>query len=89
MGPLDVSQASLLAASVVVIIPAVMVFLTLVLKQKLARLTNIILGVLFTLVNIANLFGEGWAYYILFGVLEILATLLIVRYAWNWLTQGK
>lgn len=84
MGPLEVSQTTLLFASVIVIIPALMVFAPLVLKPKPNRWANLILGAVFTLVNIGNLVGESWIYYILFGLLEITVTLLIVRYAWRW-----
>ncbi len=84
MGPFPVSQASLLTASILMIIPAVMVFLCLSLNHKAARWTNIILGLLYTLVNVANLIGEPWAFYILFGSLELALTLLIARKAWKW-----
>jgi hypothetical protein len=66
------------------IIPAVMVFLSLTLKPKVDRWANIILGVLYTFVNISNLIGETWVYYIFSGVVEIALTLLIVWYAWKW-----
>lgn len=84
MGPFSVTQSSLLTASILIIIPAVMVFLSLALKSKVDRWVNIILGVLFTAVNIANLVGEPWAFYILFGIVEIALTLLIIGYAWMW-----
>ena len=84
MGPFQVNQGSLLTASILVIIPALMVFLSLTLKPSVNRWTNITLGVVFTLVNISNLIGEAWVYYLLFGALEIVLTLLIVRYAWTW-----
>ena len=84
MGPVAVTQGSLVVASLLMIIPAVMVFLSLTLKSGVNRWTNIALGVLYTLVNIGNLIGESWAYYISFGVVEIVLTLLIVWYAWTW-----
>ena len=84
MGPFPVTQGSLLTASILMIIPAVMVFLSLTLKPKVNRWANITLGVLYTLVNISNLIGETWAYYIFFGIIEIVLTLLIVWYAWKW-----
>jgi hypothetical protein len=61
-----------------------MVFLSLTLKPAAGRWANIVLGVLYTLVNISNLIGETWAYYLFFGIVEIAATLLIVWYAWRW-----
>ena len=84
MGPFPVTQSSLLAASTLMIIPAVMVFLSLTLKTKVNRWANITTGVLYTFVNISNLVGETWAYYIFFGIVEIAFTLLIVWYAWKW-----
>jgi cbb3-type cytochrome oxidase subunit 3 len=84
MGPFPVTQGSLLAASILMIIPAVMVFLSLTLKPKVNRWANIILGILYTLVNLSNLIGETWAFYICFGIVEIVLTFLIVGYAWKW-----
>jgi hypothetical protein len=84
MGPFPVTQGSLFVASTLMIIPAVMVFLSLALQPKVNRWANIIFGMLYTFVNISNLLGETWAYYIFFGIVEIVLTLLIVRYAWKW-----
>jgi hypothetical protein len=84
MGPFPVTQASLLTAAILMLIPAVMVFLSLALKPVVGRWTNIILGLLYTAVNIGNLVGETWAFYLLFGVVEMALTLLIVGYAWTW-----
>ena len=84
MGPFPVTQVSLLVASILMIIPAVMVFLSLTLKPKVDRWANITLGVLYTFVNVSNLIGETWTYYIFFGIVEIVLTLLIVWYAWRW-----
>lgn len=84
MGPFPVTQDSLLTASILMIIPAVMVFLSMALKPVVNRWANIILGALYTLVNVSNLLGEAWVYYILFGIVEIALTLLIIQYAWKW-----
>ena len=73
-----------MVASLLMIIPAVMVFLSLTLKPVVNRWTNIALGGFYTLVNISNLIGESWAYYVSFGIIEIVLTLLIVWYAWKW-----
>jgi hypothetical protein len=84
MGPLPVTQGSVLAAAVLMLIPALMVFLSLALKPGAARWANIVLGLLFTAVNVGNLVGETWAFYILYGIVEMAITLLIVGYAWKW-----
>lgn len=84
MGPFPVTQASLLTAAILMLIPALMVFLSLALKPRVGRWANIILGALYTAVNIGNLVGETWAFYLLFGIVEMALTLLIVGYAWTW-----
>ena len=84
MGPFAVTQGSLLVMSTLMIIPAAMVFLSIALKPQVSRWANIILGVLYTLVNISNLIGETWAYYIFFGVVELVLTLLIAWNAFKW-----
>ena len=85
MGPFPVTQGALLSASILMTIPAVMVFLSITLKPKVNRWANIILGVLYTFVNIGNLIGEtSWFFYMSFVVVEITLTLLIVGYAWKW-----
>ena len=83
MGPFPVTQVSLLLGSTLMLIPAVMIFLTTIMKPGLNRWVNLILGVLYTLVNIGNLIGDPWIFYIFFGVVEIALTLLIVWYAWK------
>ncbi len=87
MVPFPVTQGGLLSASILMTIPAVMVFLSLTLKPKVNRWANIILGVLYTFVNIGNLIGEtSWFFYMSFVVVEIALTSLIVGYAWKWTT---
>jgi hypothetical protein len=84
MGPFEVSQSTLLVASLIVMIPAVMIVLSLLLPAGLNRSVNLVLAVLYTLVNISNLVGEEWAYYYLFGIAEIAITVLIFLTAWRW-----
>jgi hypothetical protein len=84
MGPFPATQGSLLTASILMIIPALMVFLSLTLNARVNRGINIVFGLLYTLVNISNLIGETWVYYLLFGVVEIICTGLIIWYAWKW-----
>ncbi len=84
MGPFPVTQGSLLAAAGLMLIPAIMVALCITLKPQVNRWTNIVLGVLYTLVNINNVIGESWAYYVLFVTAEIVLTCLITWFAWKW-----
>lgn len=89
MGPFPATQSSLFIATVMMAIPAVMVFLSLTLKPKANRWTNIILGVLYTLITLSNLIGETWVYYLFFGLVEMVLTSLIVWSAWKWPTPEK
>ncbi len=84
LGPFDVSQSSLVIASLIVIVPTLMIALSLTLRASLNRPVNLVLGLLFTLVNVSNLIGEDWVYYFLFGLIEIALTLTIVATAWKW-----
>jgi hypothetical protein len=87
MGPFSVTQVGLLISSILMMIPSVMVFLCLTVKAKFNRWVNIILGTFYAAVALANLFGEIWAYYITFGIVEILISFLIVWCAWKWPKQ--
>jgi hypothetical protein len=87
MGPLGpTTQLVLVGTSVMMAIPSVMVFLSLVLRPHLNRWVNIILGVLYTLIIIVTMPGS-WAFYIFFGIVEVVLTALVVWYAWNWPQQ--
>lgn len=84
MGPLEVSQGTLLLASLIVMIPAVMIVLSLLLPAGVNRSLNLVLAILYTLVNVSNLVGESWAYYFLFGIAEIAVTTFVFFTAWRW-----
>jgi hypothetical protein len=88
LGPFDVSQATLVIASLIVMIPALMIVLSLLLSPAVNRSVNLALAVVYTLVNISNLIGEGWVYYLLFGASEIAVTALIFLKAWRWRSSG-
>jgi hypothetical protein len=77
----------LLAAAVLMAIPALMIFLSLVLKPKLNRWLNIIFGIIYTaimlLIAITSI-APWWTFYVFFAVLESIITSMIVYYAWKW-----
>ena len=88
MGPFDVSQATLLVASLIVMIPAVMIVLSVLLSARVNRSLNLGLAILYTLVNISNLVGEEWVFYFLFGIAEIALTVYIFFTARSWPVGG-
>ena len=84
MGPFHTTQLTLLAGSVFMSIPCIMGFLSLILKPKACRSVNIILAIFYTVVNAGSAFTSHWAYFIFFGIVESVLTILIVWYAWKW-----
>ena len=83
-------QGVLLGMSCVMAVPCLMPFLSVVLPVRLNRWLNIIFGVVYTLVMIAVVivaivtFNIPWYFYIMYGLIEIILTLLVVWYAWTW-----
>jgi uncharacterized membrane protein len=87
VGPFPVTQALLLGGSVYMAIPCVMVFVSLILKPKVNRWTNIIIGVFYGVANLATFITSSWAYFIFIGIVETVLTGLIVWYAFKWPKQ--
>jgi hypothetical protein len=83
----EITQTWALSVMIMMTIPSLMVFLSLALKAKWNRWTNIIMGILHIAIAIGNVIGETWAYYIFGGVVEVVLLSLIVWYAWKWPTQ--
>jgi Family of unknown function (DUF6326) len=84
MGPFRTSQLTLLGGSVFVSIPCVLVFLSLVLPSAWCRRVNIVFGILYTVINALSAFTTTWAYFVYFGVVESVLTVLVVWYSWKW-----
>ena len=78
-----VTQGVLVGTSVSMVIPAVMIFLSLVLKAGPNRWLNIILGVVYTVFVLITMPG-AWAFYLFLGSVDVALTALIVWHAWNW-----
>lgn len=85
IGGMVINQSFLLYAAILMSIPPVMAFLSLVLKPAVNRIVNMVMGSLHILLAIALLFRSGiWAYYYWYSVLEIGFHLLIVFHALKW-----
>ncbi|MGE0021121.1 MAG: DUF6326 family protein [Draconibacterium sp.] len=81
------SPLKLFAATFILTIPALMIFLSLMLSPKLTKWSNFGIGIFFTLftllVGIASI-SEWKMFYVFLSFLESLITLLIVWQAFNW-----
>jgi len=84
MGPFHTTQLTLLAGSVFISIPCIMVFLSLIWRPKVCRNLNIILASFYTIANAVSAFTTHWLYFIFFGIIESILTLLIIWYSWKW-----
>jgi hypothetical protein len=87
---LEITQVFLLGALVSVTIPALMIFLSVVLQAKVNRWTNIIVAAIYIPFSLFNLAGEEAYTFMIFGaVVEVILLSLIIFYAWKWPRQGK
>jgi len=78
-----IGQSFLLATTVYVAIPSLMVFLTLVLRPKVSRIANITLSIVYALTIVGAAIGE-WNYYLLASAIELVLLGTIVWYARTW-----
>jgi hypothetical protein len=85
------SPMKLFTATVLVAIPALMVFLSVALKPVANRRLNIIFGIFYTaimaMIAIASI--TPWrTFYVFLAILESFLTTAIVLYAWKWPERG-
>ena len=86
IGGFTVNQSFLLATTIYIVVPSLMVFATLVLRPRINRPANIALSAIYALTIIAGAIGE-WGYYILGSAVEVALLAAIVYYAWTWPKQ--
>ncbi len=80
----DITQGWALGALVLMTVPSLMVFLSLVFPARVTRWANVVVASLFVLVTIGGTVGETWAYYWFGSVVEAALLLVIIWYAWTW-----
>lgn len=80
--PVQITQELMLVMAIIIEIPIVMIFLSLVLKPKANRLVNIIAGVITILFIIGG--GSLELHYIFFATIEVVCLLLIIGFVWKW-----
>jgi hypothetical protein len=79
----------MLLFAIFMLVPLVMAFLSLILKDKVNRWANLVLGILYTGFCVFDLIriAQAFAYHIPMYVSKIVASVLIVWYAWKWLKE--
>jgi hypothetical protein len=78
-----IGQGFLLGATVYVLVPSLMLFLSLVLSVRVTRTVNIVFAILYAVTIAGGAVGE-WNYYILGSLVEVALLAGIVYYAWTW-----
>ena len=81
------NPTTLFIASVLMVIPALMVFLSLVLKPRLNKLLNIVFGSLFTLIMVLIAVGSltpWYSFYVFLAIVEAILTFIIMWKAFHW-----
>lgn len=78
-----IGQGYLLAVTIYVLVPSLMVFLSLAMPVRATRMTNIVLAVLYAVTVAGSAIGE-WNYFILGSIAEAALLAGVVYYAWTW-----
>ncbi len=81
------TPVKLFAASVLMAVPSVMIFLSIALRAPINRWLNILFGVFYTGIMVLIAFvsiAPWWTFYVFLAIVEAILTALIVWYAWSW-----
>ena len=86
---MEISGLVLIVFAFFWIIPLIMAFLTLVLKDTVNRYTNAILGIFFAIFYIIDISGhlskgEEFGGHHLMGIIGVIVALFIIWHAWKW-----
>jgi cytochrome bd-type quinol oxidase subunit 2 len=89
IGEMQISQGMYLGMAVIMLMPILMVFLSLMLKRKANRWANIIVAVFFFLFNAVGLPTYPSVYDQFLIVVGLVFNVLTVWYAWKWSTRKE
>jgi uncharacterized membrane protein len=85
VGGIQITSEMLLFMAILMVIPPIMVFLSLTLKDKANRWANIILGIVFFGFGLIELIEKiAQPYYVVVGIVGVVFSALIIWYAWKW-----
>jgi hypothetical protein len=85
------SPLKLFAASLLMTIPALMIFLSIALKPKICKRLNILFGIVYSAIMILiaiTSIAPWWTFYVFLAIVESCITSLVVWYAWTWPKQN-
>jgi len=87
VGGIQITDELLLGFAILMVIPPVMVFLSVTLKEKANRWANIIFGIVFIGFGLIEMLEATSAYMIFGGIVGLVFSALIIWYAWKWPKQ--
>jgi hypothetical protein len=87
LGGLQISQELMLGMAALLVIPAVMIFLSVTLKHSVNRWINIIFAIFFFGFNLIGLPTYASAYDQFLIIVGLIFNILTVWYAWSWPKQ--
>lgn len=79
----NIGQPFLFFTTLYIIIPAVMIYLTLVMPRRINRIVNMVLAALYGFTIVGGAIGE-WNYYVLGSLVEAVLLVMLFRHAWSW-----
>ncbi|TMP47163.1 hypothetical protein CWB96_12505 [Pseudoalteromonas citrea] len=77
-------QFEFFAVALLMSIPSLMIFLTLVLTPKINRILNIIIPSLFVVLLVSLNLETVWGFYLYLTGLEVLLSCMTIWHAWKW-----
>ena len=77
----EITQGFLLIALASVTIPALMIFLSVILSTKINRFVNITIATAYIPYTLFNLAGEAWMHMVFAAIVEVILLCLIIYYA--------
>lgn len=81
------SPIKLFSASVLMVIPSLMIFISVAAKPKVSRLLNILFGIIYTAIMLLIAFASiapWWSFYVFLAIVESILTAVIVWIAVKW-----
>jgi len=79
-------QLFLTITLIYILVPVLMVVLSLILRPRVNRITNIAVSILYPITIIGSCVGEHWIYYVFGSVVEVVLLTAVARIAWKWPT---
>ena len=79
-----VNQVFLTLTLIYILVPALMVVLSLLLRPPVNRMVNIVVSLFYVVTIIGSAIGETWAYYFIGSFIEVVLLVAIARTAWSW-----